>query len=97
MAARKHDLVAIWLTDPREEKLEGAGLVRVWDQEARVERVIDLHSRKARERFESYARRRNEETAAMFRRHGIDCVRIETGRDYVVPLSVFFKSRARRR
>jgi uncharacterized protein (DUF58 family) len=97
MAARKHDLVAIWLTDPREEKLEVAGMVRVWDQEARVERVIDLRSRKARERFESYARRRNEETAALFRRHGIDCVRIETGRDYVVPLSVFFKSRARRR
>jgi uncharacterized protein (DUF58 family) len=97
MAARKHDLVAIWLTDPREEKLDVAGLVRVWDQEARVERVIDLGSRAARERFENYARRRNEETAALFRRHGVDCVRIETGRDYIVPLSVFFKARAKRR
>ena len=97
MAARKHDVVAIWLTDPREEHLDVAGLVRVWDQEARVERVIDLGSRAARDRFAAYARRRNEETAALFRRHGVDCVRIETGQDYLVPLSVFFRARARRR
>jgi uncharacterized protein (DUF58 family) len=97
MAARKHDLVAIWLTDPREERLDVSGLVRVWDQEARMERVIDLGSRAKRERFESYARRRNEETAALFRRHGVDSVRIETDRDYIVPLSVFFKARAKRR
>ena len=97
MAARKHDVVAIWLTDPREERLDMSGLVRVWDQEARTERVVDLGSRAARERFSAYAQRRNEETAAVFRRHGVDCVRIETGRDYIVPLSVFFKARARRR
>ena len=97
MAARKHDLVAVWLTDPREERLDVSGLVRVWDQEARMERVIDLSSRAARERFAVHAQRRNEETAAMFRRHGVDCVRIEAGRDYIVPLSVFFKARAKRR
>jgi uncharacterized protein (DUF58 family) len=97
MAARKHDVVAIWLTDPREERLDMSGLVRVWDQEARMERVVDLGSRAARERFSAYVQRRNEETAAVFRRHGVDCVRIETGRDYIVPLSVFFKARARRR
>jgi len=97
MAAKKHDVVAIWLTDPREEHLEVSGLVRVWDQEARIERVIDLSSRAARERFRSYAQRRNEETAAVFRRNGIDSVRIETGQDYIVPLSVFFKARAKRR
>jgi uncharacterized protein (DUF58 family) len=97
MAARRHDVVAIWLTDPREERLDVPGLVRVWDQEARRERVIDLTSRAARDRFAAFAQRRNEETAAMFRRHGVDCVRVETGRDYIVPLSVFFRARAKRR
>ncbi len=97
MAARKHDVVAIWLSDPREEELHGSGLMRVWDQEARVERVIDVGSRSARERFRSYVQRRNEETQAVFRRHGIDCVRIDTSQEYIVPLSVFFKSRAKRR
>lgn len=97
MAARKHDVVAIWLSDPREEELHGSGLMRVWDQEERVERVIDVGSRAARERFRSYVERRNQETAAVFRRHGIDCVRIDTSQEYIVPLSVFFKSRAKRR
>jgi uncharacterized protein (DUF58 family) len=97
MAARKHDVVAIWLGDPREESLAPAGLMRVWDQEAQVERVIDLGSRAARERFAEHARRRREETAALFRRHGIDSVRIETGSDYTLPLSLFFKARAKRR
>src|SRR5262249_40427508 len=97
MAARKHDVVAVWLTDPREEQLEMWGMGRGGAEEARIERVIDLGSRAARERFRAYAQRRNEETAAIFRRHGIDSVRIETGQDYIVPLSVFFKARAKRR
>jgi uncharacterized protein (DUF58 family) len=97
MAARRHDLVAIRLADRREERLEGTGLLRVWDQEAQVERVIDLGSRAARERFAARAQRRDEELSSLFRRHGVDCVRIEAGQDYIVPLSVFFKSRARRR
>ena len=37
------------------------------------------------------------ETEAMFRRAGVDCVRVETGKDYIVPLSVFFRARAKRR
>ena len=97
MAARKHDVVAVWLTDPREERLENAGLVRVWDQEAQIERVIDTGSRGARERFARAVERRRAELTAVMRRSGVDCVRVEAGRDYIVPLSVFFRGRARRR
>jgi uncharacterized protein (DUF58 family) len=97
MAARKHDVVAIWITDPREEKLDGGGLVRVWDQERQEERVIDVGSPRARERYARHAQRREEELKATFRRNGVDVVRVEAGQDYIVPLSLFFKSRAKRR
>jgi uncharacterized protein (DUF58 family) len=97
MAARKHDVVAVWLTDPREERLDNAGLVRVWDQEAQVERVIDTGSRRARDRFAQAVERRRGEMNSLMRRNGVDCVRIEAGQDYIVPLSVFFRVRARRR
>jgi uncharacterized protein (DUF58 family) len=97
MAARKHDVVAVWLTDPREERLDNAGLVRVWDQEAQIERVIDTGSRGARERFARAVERRRAELSAVMRRSGVDCVRVEAGQDYIVPLSVFFRGRARRR
>jgi uncharacterized protein (DUF58 family) len=97
MAARKHDVVALWLTDPREERLENSGLVRVWDQEAQIERVIDTSSRRARDRFTHAVERRRAEMDALMRRHGVDCVRIEAGQDYIVPLSTFFRARERRR
>ena len=97
MAARKHDLVAVWITDPREERLAGGGLVRVWDQEGQVERVIDVSSARARERFAEHARRREGELKSLFRKNGVDVVRVEAGQDYIVPLSLFFKSRSKRR
>ncbi|HEX5131014.1 MAG TPA: DUF58 domain-containing protein [Candidatus Krumholzibacteria bacterium] len=97
MAARKHDVVAVWLTDPREEQLAAGGLIRMWDQETQVERVIDASSARARERFAQHARKREESLQSLFRRNGVDCVRVEAGQDYIVPLSRFFKSRAKRR
>ena len=97
MAARKHDLVAVWITDPREESLQGGGMVRVWDQEAHMEKTIDLGSARARERFAAHAQRRENELKAMFRKNGVDVVRVEAGQDYIVPLSLFFKSRSKRR
>jgi uncharacterized protein (DUF58 family) len=97
MAARRHDVVAVWITDPREETLPGGGLMRVWDQEAETERVIDVSSARARERFAEQARRREGELKSLFNRNGVDVVRVEAGQDYIVPLSRFFKSRSKRR
>jgi uncharacterized protein (DUF58 family) len=96
-AARKFDLVALRISDRRESELPPAGLVRVWDQEVGVERVVDLGSRRAREDYarEAAARRKNLEN--LFKRNGVDLVEIETGEDYIKPLTVFFRSRARRR
>jgi len=38
-----------------------------------------------------------EELEALFRRYGVDFVDIDTGDDYITPLSRFFRARARRR
>ncbi len=97
MAARKHDVVAVWLTDPREERLDDAGMIRVWDQETQVERVIDTGSKRSRERFAQAVERRRAEMTSLMRRNGVDCVRVEAGQDYIVPLSLFFRARQRRR
>lgn len=96
MAARKFDLVALKVADARERELAGSGMVRVWDQENQVERVIDL-SGDAGARLERHARERDAELDALLRRHGVDRVDVETGEDYIVPLTRFFKARAKRR
>jgi hypothetical protein len=97
LAARKFDLVALNIRDDREKSLVGSGLIRLWDQERGVERLIDLNSRDARERFAASAARRDDELSGLFNRYGVDRVDIDTQKDYIVPLSLFFRSRAKRK
>ncbi|MGD8414814.1 MAG: DUF58 domain-containing protein [Candidatus Latescibacterota bacterium] len=97
LAARKFDLVALNIHDDREKSLVGSGLIRLWDQENGVERLIDLSSRDARERFTAYAARRDGELSSLFNRYGVDRVDIDTQKDYIMPLSLFFRSRAKRK
>jgi uncharacterized protein (DUF58 family) len=96
MAARKFDLVALNIRDAREERLVGSGLIRMWDQERGVQRVFDLGNKATRERFATFVQRRDEELKTAFNRHGVDCIDIDTQSDYVKPLSVFFRARAKR-
>jgi uncharacterized protein (DUF58 family) len=96
LAAKKFDLVALNIRDAREERLTGSGMMRLWDQEGGVERVIDARSRAARERFATHVGRRDQELRTVFNRHGVDCVDIYTQMDYVKPLSLFFRARAKR-
>ena len=97
MAASKHDVVAIKISDPRETQLPGGGLVRLWDQERGVEELIDLSSGRARERFAGVISRREEALHELFRRYGIDSIEINTTEDYARPLSTFFRARSKKR
>jgi uncharacterized protein (DUF58 family) len=96
LAARKFDLVALNIKDEREEELIGSGMIRLWDQELGVERMIDLSGRDARERFAGYVNKREEKLNKLFNRYGVDRVDIDTQKDYVLPLSLFFRARAKR-
>ena len=97
MAARKFDLVALNIRDDREMELTGGGMIRLWDQERGVERLFDLGGRDAGERFASYVSRRDDELNSLFNRYGVDRVDIDTRRDYIMPLSLFFRARAKRK
>jgi uncharacterized protein (DUF58 family) len=97
MAAKKHDLIAIKITDPREKQVQASGLMRLWDQERGVETLIDLGNRRNRERFEAIVAEEESALQELFRRHGVDSIEIDTTRDYAKPLAMFFRARARRR
>jgi uncharacterized protein (DUF58 family) len=96
LASKKFDLVALSIKDEREETLAGSGMIRIWDQERGVERVVDVGSRAARERFSAYVARRDAELDGLFKRYGVDRIDIDTQSDYVKPLSLFFRARAKR-
>ena len=95
--ASRHDLIAVKIGDDREAQLSGGGMIRLWDQENGVERVVDLGNRKAAERFRKLLEESRAELDALLKKYGVDAIDIGTGQDYIKPLNVFFRSRARRR
>jgi uncharacterized protein (DUF58 family) len=96
MAASKHDLVAIRIGDSRERDLGEAHLVRLWDQERGVERIVDLSNRERRERYSRLVESERQRLTSLFNRYGVDSIEVDTGDDYTKPLTTFFQARARR-
>lgn len=93
---KKHDLIAVAVSDPLEDELPDMGLVTFRDAETGQTRMIDTSSRKVRT---SYKARRLERLAHMrerFRRLQIDAVDVRTNHSYVQPLMAFFKRRGSR-
>lgn len=93
--ARRHDLVAIDVRDPAEERLPEAGLLEVEDPETDRRAVVDLSNRRVREALAERARRDEARLASLLRRAGAERVVLRTDRPYAVDLHAFFAARAR--
>ena len=59
-SARRHDLIAIRVTDPREEELPAVGLLRVEDAETGERLLVDTSSRRVRAAYAAAAADRRE-------------------------------------
>jgi uncharacterized protein (DUF58 family) len=91
--ARRHDLIAVTVSDPREEGLPDVGLLEIEDAESGATALVDTGSAAVRRRYETLARKRGEELASLFRAAGVDHIRLSTDRDYLLDLVRFFRGR----
>jgi uncharacterized protein (DUF58 family) len=96
VASRKHDLIALKLSDPLETAFPKAGLIRFFDLETGRERIIDSSNRAFKSEFSTRVQDRNLAFDKMTKKMGIDRVYIPAGGDYSAPLFRFFEMRARR-
>jgi len=96
IANKRHDLVAITITDPRELELPNAGLVELSDAETGAVVTVDTSNAKIRERYTIRARDTQEERAKAFGQISVDHIDIRTDRSYVEELIKFFRMRKRR-
>jgi len=94
---RKHDVIPMEITDPRESLLPNVGLLRLRDAESGQLISIDTASRRHRHAYREMMRRNAESREAMFRKLRLQPIRISTGEDYVEPLRRFFHRREMRR
>ena len=96
MANKKHDVIAVQVSDPRERELPNVGLLSLRDPETGRVGLYDTGSASFRQRFSQLAQKRVDDMARQFRSCGIDYIPIDSAGSVVDPLVRFFRLRERR-
>jgi len=94
VTARRHDVVAISLTDPRELELPDAGLLELEDAETGARALVDSSDPELRRLYRQSALALLRERERLLASLNIDHVALRTDRSYVEPMIVFFRRRA---
>ena len=97
IAANKHDLVALRITDRREMDIPKVGLVKFRDAETGQERWVDTSSRAWHDAYQKMIKDEALKLNRLFTKQGIDNTLIYTDEDYVKPMMQLFKKREARR
>lgn len=96
VASKRHDLIAIPVTDPRELDFPNVGLVELEDAETGEIFLLDTAHAANREAFAREAARRGLLREKTLRSSKVDPVEVRTNQPYIEPLVRFFKMRAKR-
>ena len=95
-ANRKHDVIAVLVTDPAERALPDVGLVALRDAESGRTQVVDTGARRFRESVLPVLSERVTKLERRLRSLGIDFIHVDAGGDVVEPLARFFRMREKR-
>ena len=93
VAAKRHDLVTISITDPREESIPRVGLIELEDAETGETILFDTRSKKSLAIYRREVGRRREQLDGLLRSTGTDEIRVSTETGYVKPIVKFFQKR----
>jgi uncharacterized protein (DUF58 family) len=96
LSARRHDLVAIPITDPAELELPRVGLVDLEDMESGEVVTVDTSNGGLRRRYQEHMRSAVARRDRLFTQLGIDSIPLHTHEDFTPKLHKFFRLRARR-
>jgi len=95
ISARRHDLIACSVSDPRETVFPDVGLVELEDAENGSTILVDSGSAVFRETYRRRTEVQRQAVTALFRNNGIDEIAVSTETEYVEPLVRFFRKRER--
>jgi len=97
MLARKHEVIAVRLEDPRERELPDIGMVVMNDAETGESVHVDTHDAKFRKRFDAVVREREAQLHTAFTRCGVDVLHLSTEEDLAGAVLRFAALRKQRR
>lgn len=96
VTSRKHDVIPITITDPRELELPPVGLLEVEDAETGEMLLLDTFDPEVRVAYYELGQQRQAERARLFRSMKLDVIDVRTDRPYTQTLLNFFHRRASR-
>jgi uncharacterized protein (DUF58 family) len=96
---QRHEVLAVWLNDPREEEIPAIGPLLLEDAETGEQVYVDTRNPGFQRRFQALVQERRQRLERTFARHGIDVLRLSTDGDLVQSILRFAQVRrdARRR
>lgn len=93
---RRHDLIAIRISDPREEDLPAVGLLELEDAETGERLLLDTNSAAVRNAFRVAAEQRRSALIQLARQARVDLIEVSTDGRHLDALIRFFRLRERR-
>jgi hypothetical protein len=93
---RRHDVIAVTMSDPREQAWPDVGLLTLEDAETGQVQWVDTSSRHWRQSFTDQVSELKIARDRVFRKAKVDRIDITTDAEYVTPLTTFFEKRVRR-
>ncbi len=96
LTRQKHDLVAIEITDPREETLPSVGLLHLEDAETGRTVMVNTRDRVLTMKYQQKKDRESHERKRRMRSLGIDTIQVRTDGSPITPIIQYFKMREKR-
>jgi len=93
VASKRHDLITVSITDPREDFIPRVGLIELEDAETGETILFDTRSKRALEIYKRERNRKRSQFEELLRSAAVDDIRISTETGYVKPLVKFFQKR----
>lgn len=96
VARRRHDLIPIVLSDPREVELPKVRYIDLIDSETGELVTVDTSSAAFRREYQRRAAGSTEARQKLFKKIKADAMELVTGQSYIEPMTRFFRSREAR-
>ncbi len=93
---KRHDIIAIPISDPRETHFPNIGLIEFEDRETGESIYLDTSDDYLKNELVKRRKSFTESRNALFRSMSLDSIEISTDKSYIKPLMLFFKMRAKR-
>jgi uncharacterized protein (DUF58 family) len=96
LANKRHDIIAVAVTDPREEELPRVGIASLRDAETGREVLVNTNDGKVRRAYADMAAERARSRDERFRKTRVDAMYVRTDQPYVNEIHRFFRMREKR-